>query len=73
MLPQNATDENDGEKVMRKNVKKSGGGLSTGGIIGIVLGYFAVLLGIFIALYCLKDRGLKRQEIPNASTVSVKV
>ena len=66
-------DENDGEKIMRKNVKKSGGGLSTGGIIGIVLGYFAVLLGIFIALYCLKDRGLKRQEIPNASTVSAKV
>ena len=58
---------------MRKNVEKSGGGLSTGGIIGIVLGYFAVLLGIFITLYCLKDRGLKRQEIPNASTVSAKV
>ena len=64
---------NDGEKTIRKHVKKSGGGLSAGGIVGIVLGSLAVLSGIFITFYCLKNSGLKRQEIPNASVVSAKV
>ena len=63
----------DGEKTIRKHVKKSGGGLSAGGIVGIVLGSLAVLSGIFITFYCLKNSGLKRQEIPNASVVSAKV
>ena len=66
-------DEKDGEKTIRKHVKKSGGGLSAGGIVGIVLGSLAVLSGIFITFYCLKNSGLKRQEIPNASVVSAKV
>ena len=65
--------EKDGEKTIRKHVKKSGGGLSAGGIVGIVLGSLAVLSGIFITFYCLKNSGLKRQEIPNASVVSAKV
>ena len=63
----------DNEKTMRKYVKKSGGGLSAGGIVGIVLGSLAVLSGIFITFYCVKNSGLKRQEIPNASVVSAKV
>ena len=62
----------DGEKTIRKHVKKSGGGLSAGGIVGIVLGSLAVLSGIFITFYCVKNSGLKRQEIPNASVVSTK-
>ena len=65
--------EKDGEKTIRKHVKKSGGGLSAGGIVGIVLGSLAVLSGIFITFYCLKNSGLKRQEIPNASIVSAQV
>ena len=65
--------EKDGEKTIRKHVKKSGGGLSAGGIVGIVLGSLAVLSGIFITFYCLKNSGLKRQEIPNASVVSAQV
>ena len=65
--------EKDGEKTIRKHVKKSGGGLSAGGIVGIVLGSLAVLSGIFITFYCVKNSGLKRQEIPNASVVSAKV
>ena len=63
----------DSKKIMRKNVKKSRGGLSAGGVVGIVLGSLAVLSGIFITFYCVKNSGLKRQEIPNASVVSAKV
>ena len=63
----------DSKKIMRKNVKKSRGGLSAGGVVGIVLGSLAVLSGIFIAFYCLKNSGLKRQEIPTSSIVSAQV
>ena len=63
----------DSKKIMRKNVMKSRGGLSAGGVVGIVLGSLAVLSGIFIAFYCLKNSGLKRQEIPTSSIVSAQV